>query len=598
MKKIIFSVILISMILAVLLTSSCEDKFLEKPTGSDLTVDSIFNSKRNALGPIAEAYSNTLSIGFPNYKWILQVKTPPDDQYGMLHGTIANLADESYYNYNWAYDYKIISGGMTADNGTGAPFTEDAYIWNWTSIRKCYLTIENIDLATDMSDIEKDQVKAEMKTLIAYRYQEMLKRYGGVPIVKKSLSAADDIMIPRASIEEMVDFIAALCDETSAILPDAYPEDMKGRLTKGAALSVKAEAFMYAARPLFNSASPYLELGPEHNKYISYGSYDPSRWERAIQANKDVLDWAANNGYFLINTGNPLEDYGQATSEPGNPEVILAYKHQYSINVSILFNAGLYAWFNPHEAYGRNIPISYRMLEQYRKADGTNQTWVAIGDTLPFSDYFIKADELEPRFKASVCRVAGDDALNNPGNLNWRYSGSGGIGAGIGFEGCGSPIKFWANAGSRNWFEFPLYRLAENYLNLAEAYNEIGNHVEALKNLNVIRKRGGIPDETETDKDLLRAIIQREWAVEFFEESHRLHDVKHWKIAPEILGGARYRFVYSYVGGKSGPNKVSSDFQNYWMSSYVNGFWAPSQYLVPFPVKEINKGHLVQNPGY
>jgi hypothetical protein len=592
MKKIVNKLYLAFICCVVIIATSCEKQFLEKPTGSDLIVDSIFATKLTSLGAISQAYSRGLAVGFPFYKWILQIKEQANDEYGMLHGIIGNIADESYYNQNWAYDYKIISGGMTSDNGTGAPLTEDGYVWNWTAIRACYLTLENIDNVIDMTTAEKEVVKAEMKTLIAYRYQEMLKRYGGVPIVTKALTVADDIMIPRSSVEEVVNFITTLCDEAAAVLPNTQPSEMVGRVTKGVALSVKAEALMFAARPLFNSSTPYLSLGGDDNKYICYGNYDVARWEKAIQANNDVLAWAAESGCQLINTGNAMEDYGVATSEPGNPEIILAYK----LDIQT-WNTGLYAWFNPHEEYGRNIPISFRMLEQYYKQDGTNQTWVADKDTLPFTDYFAKCDEMEPRFKASVCKVAGE-ALNNPNDLAWTYSSSSGIGAGLANEGCGSKIKFWANAGSRTWMEFPIYRLAENYLNLAEAYNEAGNSGKALENLNIIRNRAGLPEETQTNKEALRTIIQREWAIEFFEESHRLFDIKHWKIAPEIMSAPRYRFVYSYAGGAAGPNKAPGDFLNYWKASYITGFWSPSQYLTPFPVKEINKGYLVQNPGY
>lgn len=84
-------------------------------------------------------------------------------------------------------------------------------------------------------------------------------------------------------------------------------------------------------------------------------------------------------------------------------------------------------------------------------------------------------------------------------------------------------------ADTRDWFEFPLYRLAEFYLNLAEAYNEAGNPAQALQNLNVIRSRAGLPNVTETGQEALRKIVQREWAVEFYEENHRYFDVKHWE---------------------------------------------------------------------
>ena len=96
-------------------------------------------------------------------------------------------------------------------------------------------------------------------------------------------------------------------------------------------------------------------------------------------------------------------------------------------------------------------------------------------------------------------------------------------------KGCAAPTKFYYNAGSRVWFEFPLFRMAEIYLNLAEAYNEYGNPTKALENLNMVHNRAGLPAVTETDRDALREIIHRERAVEFYRENLRYYDVKHWK---------------------------------------------------------------------
>jgi hypothetical protein len=595
---------------AAFFAASCEKLFLEKPAGSDLTVDSIFATSRSALGPIASSYARTLAVGFPAYQWVLWANPAYKDpiqelpnggyQYGLLHGTIMDIADETQFNESYAYSYLIISGGMTQDMGGGQNLTEDGWYFHWVAIRFCYLTMENIDLVADMSDLEKEQVKAEMKALIAYRYEEMLKRYGGVPIVTKALMATDDIKIPRSSVDEVIKFIVGLCDEAAAVLPNSYPENMKGRATKGFALAVKAETYMFAARPLFNSASPYLSLGGENDKLICYGSYEASRWEDAINANLDLLNWAASNGYYLINTGKPLEDFGIATSEPGNPEIIMSDKFQYATlpQKDVAWNQGLFLWLNPHGGkgdYGCNVSLTCKMLEQFYKEDGTDQTWAGT-DSMPFMDYYTKCDEMEPRFKASVAKIAGD-ALNNPNDPYWSKEQIA-VDQKLGNQGCGLKIKFWANAGKRQWFEWPIYRLAEFYLNLAEAYNEVGKTSEALNNLNTIRKRAGIPDVTETDKVLLRKIIQREWAVEFFEESHRLYDIKHWKIAPEIMGVPRYVFKYSYVAGPAGPAKLPEHFDKYWKASYINGFWAPSQYLCPFPGLEVNKGYLVQNPGY
>ena len=102
-------------------------------------------------------------------------------------------------------------------------------------------------------------------------------------------------------------------------------------MTRGAVLAIKARTLLFAARPLFNSATPYLSGG--HDDLVCFGSKSDDRWQDAIEANEAVLTWAAANNYALLNTGgagegnpNPkaFEDYATATSTPANREVLLA----------------------------------------------------------------------------------------------------------------------------------------------------------------------------------------------------------------------------------------------------------------------------------
>src|SRR5690606_34464730 len=131
----------------------------------------------------------------------------------------------------------------------------DNFFDNFQCIRQCYIILENIDQVADIPANEKDYIKAEMKGLIAFRYAGMMVRYGGVPIVTQSLKVDGDLNIPRASLQETLDFIIKMADEATAGLPDNWDAKYNGRLTKGAALAVKARALLYAARPLFNSAT-------------------------------------------------------------------------------------------------------------------------------------------------------------------------------------------------------------------------------------------------------------------------------------------------------------------------------------------------------
>ena len=563
--------------------SACEKEFLEKPMGNDLNVDSIFSTEQKAMGAIAQAYSYSLASGITVLGW------DDDRVYGMTSGTLTHLSGEiNSVKFNWEDGWIIQRSGMTADDGSGKPRSDDGFAFNYKAIRQCYLVIENIDKAGDLTQEQKESIKAEMKTLIAYRYQEMFKRYGGVPIVEQTLSADDNTKIPRASLQQLLEHVVKLCDEALPLLPDNYIERYKGRVTKGVALAIKAEIYMFAARPLFNSATPYMDLAGNNN-LICFETENQNLWQKAIDASKAVLDWAAINGCEIINTGSPLDDYGTAVATPNNREVLLAYKDQMT---------GSY--YTPHSESGGANGMSYNMLKQYQKEDGSNQTW-NVSDS--YVEYAKRMNEMEPRYKASAM-AAGINAWNNPNSERWtcRIVVDGSTWEGRTHnEACGRRVKFWYHAGTRTWFEYPIYRLAEFYLNLAEAYNEIGDSDNSLRYLNVIRQRAGfITDITETNKGKLSEIIQREWAVEFYEEGHRLFDVKHWKhkdIGNGIIGGSKQSFVFTYVSaGRYGY--YAEDYSGYSIEERYVGFWNPSQYLTPIPMSEVNKGYLIQNPGY
>lgn len=603
MKKLLY-IFLSSLILVGLF--SCEDQFLLKPIGSDATVDSIFSTSKKSEAAIARAYAVALVVGLPGRSaWDGAYSAMRESTQGQVAGE-----DTPIWN-NWIDGWLIPRTGMNQDAGNRkAALTEDGFNWNYNAIRTCYLVMENIDKVSDMSEEDKAIVKAEMKALVAYRYQEMFKRYGGVPIVKKTLAITDTIQIPRPKLQTTLDFIIKLCDEATQDLPDAWPAQWRGRVTKGVALAIKAEALIYAARPLFNSPAPVLPitktdyLDPiiaarveytDPNEIICFMNYDPSRWQKAADAAKAVIDWSLANGYEIIDTDNPLDDYGMAVAQPNNTEMLLAYKYDFEG-----WGSGqLYQLYNYRSGYmGVAISMTLNQLLQYRIADGTDQDWPELGEApRPFSDFLTRMEQMEPRYKEAA-QPAGMSAWNNPNDVFWSAASSTNVGNQR--ESAGRRVKYYWRAGTRTWFDFPIYRLAEFYLDCAEAYNELDQTALSLQYLNKIRNRGGIPDATETNKDLLRQMIQREWRVEFFDENHNFADARHWKrndIDKGMIGGDILDINYIYAPGRS-SGTVPAHYASYFVTKVLTGYWAPNQYLLPFYVGEVNKGYLVQNPGY
>lgn len=577
-----------------MLTCSCVGVFLETPAATGTTLEEVFSTAKNCEGAIAEAYATILSSGLPVYSW----KAP----YLPYEGTEAVMGGEDLASYTWGYMDKLCQAGMIPNSeNNGAGYTDDYFPYNYQYIRKAWLVYENIDKVADMSEADKNIVKGEMKALVAFRYMEMMKRYGGVPLVKKTLTAADQVA--RSTVQETLDYILELCADAEAALDGvSWTAEWNGRVNKGVVLAIKAETLMYAARPLFNADVPFLEMAdPANNGMVYLGGYDPARWETAAKANEEVIAWGKSHGYILINTGHPAEDFGTAVGTPCSAEVLLAYKQQMMNDENGMYKNYTFLPTNTAHDLGWYKGISFEMLKNFRKADGTEQTWIAEGDTRPCTEYREKAMEMEPRALMSL-HFFGISPQNNikSGNswydiegTNWRLYYKDG-------DGCAKLSKFWYEANGREWFEFPIYRMAEFYLNAAEAYNEMGNSAKALEYLNAVTTRAGMAAVTETNAKKLKTIIQREWAVEFYNENQYYPHARHWKMGNEMIAGLHHTFVFTRAEGIDWNPQRPSEFGNYYLAnSYIGTYtWKDRMYLTPINLNEVNKGVIVQNPGY
>ncbi|WP_163175132.1 RagB/SusD family nutrient uptake outer membrane protein [Bacteroides sp. 51] len=616
MKKIF---IILSIIGCLAGSYSCQDDFLQKPDISGtVDLEKIYSSTKNAESALFRCYRDVLKHGWPT-------------GIGLGHGTLGAISGEVSKGWSWHATWQICSVGLMPTrhtNSTTGSAGAEHFGQNWEYIRACFLVKENIDRVPDMDDKMKGYIKGEATALIAYRYMGMFYRFGGVPIVKGSFMPEDDLAIPRFSLQETLDYTLELLDEASNALPDSWANIggngiYVGRITKGAALAMKARLLMFAARPLFNSATPYLDFdNPEDNSLICFGKVDPERWRTAIAANEAVLTWAAANGYELINTGgagvgqpnpNAGEDYGTATSVLNNKEVLLSYKLDEDGQIALYYNtSGNYPEATRSDSGQSGLLTNH--LENYYDKDGNDMDWPKVGESKPrpAQNWLDNIDKVEPRFRMDVCAI-GVGSLSNPGISTWQHTAWGrrlvnleinsGATSGrfpeasqVGY-GAGPSTKFYYKAGSRLWFEPPLFRMAEIYLNLAEAYNEAGDPVNALKNLNMVHNRAGLPSITETDKEQLKRRIWREKAIEYFHENHRYYDAKHWKhpeIATNIHGGQKRELQFR-VTANSGS---ASALIEYWDANAYVTYWHPKMFLEPFLQDEVNKGIIVQNPGY
>ena len=603
---------------ALMSTTGC-NLFLEMPevTGSVYRED-VFSNRKDTEGMLWRAYHRGLREGLP-------------EGWAINHGTLASLSGEITRGYSWHAGYNLVVNGPTTVldasgqfQGAPANFNE-----NWEVIRSCWIIISNIDSCPEISPEMKEYMKGEAYALIAYRYVGMFQRWGGVPIVRQANEMTDDINFPRASAQKTLEFALEMLQEAENRLPDTWTDiepgcgdKWEGRITKGAVLSMKARLLTFAARPLFNADQSYAkEFGMAYSadSLIWLGGKDINRYQTAIDAHLAVINWAKANGKHLIFTageGNrnsfeqAIDDYGRGVSQLNGPETLLAFKVESDQQVYNNMTEG-YNWSAYVDAGERSLRgVLTNFVRLYRDTEGNDIDWPVVGEAAPrpIADFAANIDKIEPRFRVDIC-VPGKFGRSNDGDANWNegiwYMGSLTSSAEIAAsmaratEGrsIGVPTKFYYKAGARRWLEFPLFRLAENYMSLAECYNEIGDATNAQKYLNIIRNRAGLPSVTETDQAKLRELIVRERALEFFEENQRYYDVKHWKhpdIGTKILGGPMTEISFLTTDGANTMAALIS----YWDAYSYTGYWHPKWFLEPFRQDEVNKGIIAQNPGY
>ena len=585
------------------LMSSCAD-YLEKPLlSNEITQETIFSSRFYSEAFLAQTYRMILPWGFPytdrRYKY--------EESRSMEDAMI--LALEPHYTAASCVANNVHKTGFLPSQRR---FTNDMFLTNFEGIRQAWIFVENIDRVPDIPAQEKEQMKAECRTMIALRYLEMLKHYGGLPLVAEALKGTSPSLtkIARASVDSTVNFILGLCDESLADLPVSYPSQWTGRITKGVALSVKASTLLFSASPLFNTGTPYMPFS--NPDLICSGSYVPEKWKLAADASKAVIDWARANGQDIIDTDDPFDDFGRAVSEHDNQEIILAYKGRNVPDDEI--DRGFEKYYLPQYS-GKfwGFCLLTNTLDYFYKADGTEQSWPRIGDPAqPYDEYLAKMDEMEPRMQQTLW-VYGRQAKNNPGHdrFKWDFNNRNGNPNDY-LTGAGFMVKFLYNYKNEEMKEWIIFRTAEFYLSYAEAlneYNYAGNLNEILIYLNLIRNRAGLPEISAGDpragsQEELRQLIRRERYVELFGEEHRCFDIRRWRIAhePGEVGGTAYVFAYTLNAAKDG-------FTDFYVYPKEERFWADRMYLTPFPEaspadetdyfqNEVAKGYIIQNPGY
>lgn len=578
-----------------LLTTSCKD-YLEKPFGVAFNEDSVFARYENVQKAVYEMYSSSS----PYYLGLVLNTT-------RLSGSMLDACTDfgSSFRSNAGYGaHKFNKGTVLAEELTNSVIGEDRFANHYTAIRRAFILLERIDEVPDASSEQKNRIKAEAQTMIAFQYFELMRRYGGVPLIKKRLDPSlDDRLVARSSLEDIYNYIIELLDKAVAN-PDfaaRYDGQEFGRMTKAFAYGLKAKAALLVASPLFNTDHPYIEL-PGHNELICLNKpYDSNRWKTAYDYAESAINYCESNGYALVNTSDVYKNYTiayQYKPSAGNTEIIWGTMGVPNTEFKYFMPRGL-----PMSGYSANIP-SQNLVEKYRNRDDSKIDWAATSTTPlrtapndPTGPY----KNLDPRFQQTIfCNGATyytNVAIQNYDHETRSLNGNNGPGKAsaqwayflrkhiYGYEDKSITQKVFQPMAS-------YMRLAELYLASSEALNEFLSAPDSrvISRINMVRSRSGMPPlSASMTKEEMRSRIQDEWGVEFAFEEYRFWDLKRWKLGDVFKGP-----IYDLRVKKWNDNTYT--YSRYKYEDRVFFDW---YYLHPLPPTEINKQYgLIQNPGW
>jgi starch-binding outer membrane protein, SusD/RagB family len=562
-----------------LMTISCKkdiEGFLDKAPGVDLDETVIFSSKAQLEIFIGSVYRTGMHT----------ILTTENLTAARNFTTNSTATDEGEADATFVHTQQWNAG--TIDNiGTGQE--DHRFALRWIALRYAYIILERIKDVPGLDDAYRNQVIGEMKFMVAHNYFEMLKRYGGVPILDKRLELGEELKIPRNSFQETVEYIAKNCTEAVTLLPATYTSNFRGRVTKTAAQMLKARTLLYAASPLYNAAQPVLSMtNSADNKLICYGNVDNNRWQAAADAAKAAIDMSAAGNFLLVTDKGVDQNYRFVWEQNDNTEIVLAGKFWGNRTRTQFPFYGMVPVAVVNSWCG--VSVIHNFVRKYEKKDGTPQTWDAAGG----DDLNQKYAQLDNRFAQTVAYNG-----SNWGEIIPILATNTGGAQAAGCFGGAWQRKFLPDQlfKSTNPGVIPndiLFRVAESYLNYAEALNEAQGPVAAAYDaVNTVRARSGQPNlPAGLTKDQFRTRIQNERDIELAFEDHRFWDIRRWKIAENegVMKGAMYGIKINKVGATSNFSYLPYIFET--------RTFLPRMYYHPFTQNEVFKGYLVQNPGY
>ncbi|TCC98145.1 RagB/SusD family nutrient uptake outer membrane protein [Pedobacter psychroterrae] len=609
-NKIYHNILAIACCLAVLMFPGCKKGFFDTVPDNLTKVEDIFANRGQTENWLAGLYS---LVPDP---WNL-------GNFGNIYMITTDEADAS----NW--NTPALTSGAMSPSTTPSRFA--AY---YERIRAATIFLERIEgnqeILTLVNGTELiKQYKGEARFLRAYYYWLMMKEVGPVVIMPlKSMAPEDDFQIPRSSWDESVAFVLGEIAIAKEDLPlnnfavGSADLDIAqtGRINKIIATAVESQILLYHASPLYNGNAEFSDFKNLDGKVLINPAYDATRWKKAADASKAAIDLAEsqNKALYKFNDADPFRAAFLSTRN-------LYWDGWKTEGIWMRTASGTSGWeisVAPRSTQGtayNGIGVVQSLVDDFRMADGLPITghpgYNENTYNKPATVYYVAGTNtmytgrearfyVDITFNGSVSPSVAKTGANNARVEFFNTGTSGKSGAPRDWPKTGYVVRknlhptYSASPAVNVSRPAMLIRLAELYLNYAEALNEAepGNS-DILKYLNAVRNRGGLPSLTLGSQEELRKEIRLERRIELcFEMGNRYFDVRRWKIADKPgsnQGGAFYGM------NMDAGTSLSDPAYHKRIAAINRAPWQRRYYFMPYGQNEADRNKaMVQFPGY
>jgi len=623
---------------------SCSDVLNQAPDGK-ISLEEVFGDNDKTMYYLNTCYSGINAKGCLYFFWSRGPVNWCDDSWDADDLDVSWAASRRYYDGNAS------ASDFPANYNAGDSGNESvSWARSFQRIRNCAVFLQNIPNAKVNSESDRSRWTAEAHILRAYYYSELLMWFGcSLPIIREPYTYdADFSKVERSSFHDVVEFIVEDCDAALACeeLPWRITTDSEAmRMTKAVAWAIKSRMTLFAASPLYNDGNNYWEEAYSVNKAAvqalesnGYALYDKLNEAAVWGDEKAYLPTAASqyfNEYFC--------NSGAYAADPADKETIYQLRDGANLDLANVDGIGAILGYKTGTCPSQELVDAFETIDgqpvldlakPYLDEQHLKPNYNSSNTTYDKNNPYANRD---PRFYATVyyngskrycnwsteaekksfenlgqgkgenVRIittwdAYEDAKGNIINSPEPLMGRSMTGRTPTRTGYFQRKFLHPNSGVEmrlNGARHKDYRLAEIYLNFAEAAMEAGHTDEAITYVNKVRARAGMPGlPAGLSGENLRQRIHNERRVEFALEGNRYFDVRRWHKPDEDLSATDRWITGAHITHmQDGTYKYERTILKE-RQCYTNK-WLK----MPIPLTEVNNMRAItgedwQNPGW